>query len=139
MKRGVQFIIIASLATTMMILPSCTPSENVTNDVNKSNNASVSSNIKTSNVYFLELGSDGCTPCQMMRPVMEKVTENYKGRVEVIFYDVNTVQGGSKAQEYGIRVIPTQIFLDSQKKEIFRHEGYYPYENIKSLLDGWLE
>ena len=70
---------------------------------------------------------------------MENVTENYKGKVEVIFYDVNTVQGGVKAQEYGIRVIPTQIFLDADKKEIFRHEGFYPYENIKSLLDGWLE
>lgn len=139
MKRIFRFVIIASLAAMMIILPSCTPSENVTNEVNKSDNKSASSNIKTSKVYFLELGSDGCTPCQMMKPVMEKVSENYKEKVEVIFYDVNTEAGSPKAQEYKIRVIPTQIFLDSEGKEIFRHEGFYPYENIEKLINGWLE
>lgn len=139
MKKISGYAILFAFLSLTLISSSCSPSGNSANDVNKANDSASADIIKTEKVYFIELGSDGCTPCQMMRPVMEKVTENYKGKVEVIFYDVNTVQGGPKAQEYGIRVIPTQIFLDSQKKEIFRHEGYYPYESIKSLLDGWLE
>ena len=29
-----------------------------------------------------------------------------------------------------IRVIPTQIFYDNTGKEFFRHEGYFPKEDI---------
>lgn len=139
MKRFSNYAVLFVFSILMLMLPSCSPSGNAANDINRANDSASADNIKTDKIYFIELGSDGCKPCRMMRPVMEKVAENYKDKVEVIFYDVNTVQGGPKAQEYGIRVIPTQIFLDAEKKEIFRHEGFYPYENIKSLLDGWLK
>ncbi|HAV92448.1 TPA: thioredoxin [candidate division WOR-3 bacterium] len=120
-------------------LCSCAPSNTAVSRINGSGETETADSIKTAKITFLELGSDGCTPCQMMRPIMEKVTENYKEKVEVIFYDVNTAAGSPKVKEYKIRVIPTQIFLDSEGKEIFRHEGFYPYENIEKLIDGWLE
>ncbi|MGE3063547.1 MAG: thioredoxin family protein [bacterium] len=123
----------------LFFIVSCAPSNSAVSNVKNNDGQNSNQTVKTSKVTFVELGSDGCTPCQMMRPVMKSVTDNYKDKVEVIFYDVNTSTGGPKAQEYGIRVIPTQVFLNAEGKEIFRHEGYYPYENIKNLLDGWLE
>jgi thioredoxin 1 len=81
---------------------------------------------------FLELGSVGCRPCEMMTPILEELRKEYDGRLSVEFYDVRV--DPTPARQYGIRVIPTQIFLDAQGKEIFRHEGFFPKENILPIL-----
>ena len=85
-------------------------------------------------VTFLELGSVGCIPCRMMQPVMEKVEKQYGGQVNVVFYDVRTPEGNPYAVKYNIRLIPTQIFLDKDGKEYFRHEGYFPFEELVKVL-----
>lgn len=85
-------------------------------------------------VTFIELGSVNCVPCKMMVPVMKQVEENFKGRVQVRFYDVWTPQGRPAGEAYGIRAIPTQVFLDSEGKEFYRHEGFFPYEQVVQVL-----
>jgi thioredoxin 1 len=77
---------------------------------------------------FVDLGADKCIPCKMMVPVIDELSKEYKGKLQVEFYDVwkNPVYG----QQYGIRVIPTQIFIDPDGKELFRHEGFFSKENI---------
>lgn len=85
-------------------------------------------------VTFIELGSVKCTPCQMMRMIMKEIKQEYDGEVNVVFYDVRTKVGRPIAEKYGIRMIPTQVFLDKEGKEFFRHEGYFPKEDIIKLL-----
>jgi thioredoxin 1 len=85
-------------------------------------------------VTFVEIGSVNCIPCRMMQPVMKKVEEKYGSKVKIVFYDVWTQEGAPYAQKFGIRVIPTQVFLDKNGKEFFRHEGYFPFEAIDELL-----
>jgi len=87
-------------------------------------------------VTFIELGSVNCVPCKMMQPVMESIEKKYGEQVKVIFYDVWTNEQKKYAQQYGIKLIPTQIFLDENEKEIFRHEGFYPEAEIDKLLQG---
>jgi thioredoxin 1 len=36
--------------------------------------------------------------------------------------------------KYGIRVIPTQVFLDSQGNEYYRHMGFFPKEELIKVL-----
>jgi len=85
-------------------------------------------------VTFIELGSVNCIPCKQMQPVMKAIEEKYPEKVEVVFYDVWTEAGRPYAQQYKIRVIPTQVFLDENGKEFFRHEGYFPLVEIEKLL-----
>jgi len=85
-------------------------------------------------VTFIELGSVKCVPCKMMQPVMEDIEKEYKDQVKVIFYDVWTAEGKPYAQKYKIRVIPTQVFLDAQGNEYFRHEGFFPKEDLIKIL-----
>jgi len=94
------------------------------------------SNVKVNNclVTFVEIGSLRCIPCKMMQPVMEKVTDRYGEKVKIIFHDVWTPEGRPYAKKYGIRAIPTQVFLDKAGKEFFRHTGYFPFEKIEALL-----
>ena len=85
-------------------------------------------------VTFIELGSVNCIPCKKMQPVMEAVEEKYGDQIKVIFYDVWKADQKKYAKEYGIRLIPTQIFLDKDGREIFRHEGFFPEVEINKLL-----
>jgi len=91
-------------------------------------------NSLASQVTFVEIGSVNCIPCRMMQPVMKKVEDKYGKKVKIVFYDVWTQEGAPYAEKFNIRVIPTQVFLDSNGKEFFRHEGYFPFEAIDALL-----
>lgn len=89
-----------------------------------------------SKVTFIELGSVNCIPCKQMQPVMKAIEERYGEQVNVIFYDVWTKEQRPYAEKYGIKLIPTQVFLDEKGKEFFRHEGFYPEKEIDKLLQG---
>jgi len=85
-------------------------------------------------VTFVEIGAARCIPCKAMQPIMKEVSETYKGQVVVLFHDVWTQQGRIDAEKYNIRVIPTQVFLDINGKEYYRHEGYFPKEGVVEVL-----
>ena len=85
-------------------------------------------------VTFVELGSVRCIPCKMMQPIMKDIEKDYAGQVKVVFYDVWTPEGEPFGQTYKIRVIPTQVFLDKEGKEYFRHEGFFPKEDLVKIL-----
>jgi thioredoxin 1 len=69
-----------------------------------------------------------------MQPVMKRVEEKYPGYVKVVFHDVWTPQGAPYGQQYKIRAIPTQVFLDKNGKEYFRHEGFFDFESLEKVL-----
>jgi thioredoxin 1 len=77
---------------------------------------------------LLELGADKCIPCKQMAPILADLKTTFAGQLEVDFIDVwkNPDAGG----EYGVRVIPLQIFFDANGKELFRHEGFYAKDDI---------
>jgi thioredoxin 1 len=77
---------------------------------------------------MIELGSDKCIPCKMMAPIIEELKKEYAGKLQMEFYDV--WKDPTVGQKFGIRVIPTQIFIDPNDKEIFRHEGFFSKEDI---------
>ncbi len=83
-------------------------------------------------VVMLELGSEGCIPCDKMKPVMERLRRDYKGRLEVIFVDVK--KDKATGRQFGVYMIPVQVFLDKYGKEAYRHVGYFPYEEIVPVL-----
>jgi thioredoxin 1 len=83
---------------------------------------------------LIDLGADKCIPCKMMKPVLDELGSEYKGKLDVIFYDV--WKNSSYADKYGVEIIPTQIFFDPNEKELFRHQGFFSKEEI---LAKWKE
>lgn len=83
-------------------------------------------------ITFLELGSVGCIPCKKMQPVMKNIERKYGDQIKVIFHDVRKEK--DKVEKYKITLIPTQVFLDENGKEIHRHVGYYPEKEIDAFL-----
>lgn len=83
---------------------------------------------------MIELGAEKCIPCKMMKPIIEDLQRDYKGKLDVVFIDV--WKDSSAAEKYGIQSIPTQVFLDEDGKEFFRHVGFFAKEDIlKTFAD----
>ena len=87
-------------------------------------------------ITFVELGSVKCIPCRMMQPVMRAIELKYGNQIKVIFYDVWQQEQARFAQNYKIRLIPTQVFLDAKGKELMRHEGFFPEKDIDTFLQS---
>lgn len=102
-------------------------------DVNQQLNK-VNSDTAKPMITFVELGSVRCIPCRMMQPVMKAIEEKYGDQIKVVFYDVWKSDQRKYAEEYNIQIIPTQVFLNKDDKEIFRHEGFFPEESIDEFL-----
>jgi thioredoxin 1 len=81
---------------------------------------------------LVDFGSTGCVPCDMMAPILETLREKYNGKVDVLFIHVG--QEPILASRYGIQSIPLQIFFDKTGKEVFRHVGFFPQEQIEKKL-----
>ena len=119
----------AAVISTLMILPFVGSSQSET-----SMDSSSAADATSSLVTFIELGSVKCIPCRMMQPVMNELEENFPSDLRMLFYDIWTDEQSHYAREYGVRVIPTQVFLDQDGNEFFRHEGFFPYEQIVDVL-----
>jgi len=83
-------------------------------------------------VTFIELGADRCIPCKAMQPIMKEIAEECAGKIQVVFYDV--WKDPRPARHYRIQLIPTQVFMDQDGKEIFRHVGFFPKDEILQML-----
>lgn len=83
-------------------------------------------------LVMLEVESANCIPCEQMKPVIEKLRTNYKGKLEVIFVDFQ--KNRDISWRFGVSVIPTQVFLDRNGREFHRHNGFYSYWEIFDVL-----
>ena len=77
---------------------------------------------------LIDLGATKCIPCQQLIPVLAALKGEYAGQLEVVFIDV--WENNAAGKPYGIRLIPTQVFVDAAGKELYRHEGYWSKEAI---------
>jgi thioredoxin 1 len=130
MKRKIWIYLLSGFLIIFSI-QSCAPGNN-----EEGNGFAVPGSGKTGQpeVTFVELGSVRCIPCRKMQPIMEEIENEYSGQVEVVFHDIWTDEGRPYVNIYGIRVIPTQIFLDKDGIEYFRHEGFFPKEELVKIL-----
>ena len=83
-------------------------------------------------VSLVDFGSTGCVPCAMLAPILETLKEKYKGKANVVLIQVT--EEPVLASIYGIEVIPVQIFYDKAGKEVFRHTGFFPQDEIEKQL-----
>jgi thioredoxin 1 len=83
---------------------------------------------------LVDLGADKCIPCKMMAPILDELKAAQAGKLDVEFIDI--WKNSAAGEQYGIRVIPTQIFIGADGKELYRHEGFFSKEDI---LAKWKE
>lgn len=77
---------------------------------------------------MVEFGSDKCVPCRLMKPVLAELGTKYGHMLSVEFVDV--MKDRSAAQKHDIAMIPTQVFYDAAGRELTRHTGFIPIEDV---------
>jgi thioredoxin 1 len=88
--------------------------------------------LKSKRPVLADFGRGTCIPCKMMQPILEKLQKEYAGKAEILIIDVG--EYAALARKYKIMIIPTQIFFDSSGKEVYRHQGFMPEQDIIAQL-----
>lgn len=84
---------------------------------------------------ILKFWANWCGPCMKFKPVMEKVEQE----TGVLLLNIDVDKASSLAQKYGIRGIPTTIFLDNlEVKATFVGDQPATYIKEKLRLEGFL-
>jgi thioredoxin 1 len=79
-----------------------------------------------------EFGRGTCIPCQEMKPILDELAVQYRSRLNVSIVSVDDYR--QLTNFYKVMAIPTQIGFDSNGKEVFRHVGFWPKDQIISQL-----
>jgi thioredoxin 1 len=86
----------------------------------------------------IDLGARTCIPCKKMAPILEGLSNEYKGRGNVLFIDVH--ENNSAADRFKVRMIPTQVFFDAKGNEVKRHVGFMEKADlVKELKSAGLK
>ena len=76
-----------------------------------------------------------CGPCRMVAPIVEEVSDEFDGRLNVCKVDVDEAE--EVAMQFGIMSIPTlMIFKDGAEQE--RIVGYRSKEDLSALVEKYL-
>lgn len=83
--------------------------------------------LRAKGLVLVDFWADGCMPCKMLAPVMEKIAGEYAGRAKVCKLDVD--KGQELAGRFGVLGIPAVIFFRNGS-EVDRAVGYRPFEEF---------
>jgi len=80
---------------------------------------------------LVDFTAEWCAPCRAIKPALEALASEYKGRVKVARLDVD--DNLMTAQEYGIRSMPTLLFF-KQGKVVGQIVGAVPRAKLASAF-----
>ncbi len=81
---------------------------------------------------LLEFGRGWCKPCKYMKPILEDMAKAYAGKTIVMTVDMDA--NADLVRAFRIRMMPTQVFLNPEGKEVHRNEGVLEREQIMQIF-----
>lgn len=73
-----------------------------------------------------------CGPCKMMAPIMDELAKEYEGKVYI--YKIDTEVEEELAQIFGIRSIPSLLFIPMDGKPMMS-QGALPKAELKKIIN----
>ncbi len=85
----------------------------------------------------IDFYADWCKPCKVISPILNELSEDYKGQVK--FYKLSTEKDPQVAKVFGIKSIPTLLFIPIEGKPVFvkgAQSKHMIRKNIEKILPG---
>ncbi|EKQ50859.1 MULTISPECIES: thioredoxin [unclassified Clostridium] len=89
----------------------------------------------TRGVVVVDFFATWCGPCKMLAPVLDKVSNNMRGKAN--FFKIDVDQNMRIVEKYNIATVPTMIiFKDGIQMENLA--GFMPEQNITNKVKSYL-
>ena len=84
---------------------------------------------------IIDFYADWCGPCKMVAPVLEELSKEYDGKINI--YKVDTEVEQELAAVFGIRSIPSILFIPKSDKPQMA-QGALPKDALKNAIENVL-
>ena len=84
---------------------------------------------------LIDFYADWCGPCKMVAPILEELSEEYEGKVKI--YKIDTEQEQELAAVFGIRSIPSLLFIPKEGKPQMA-QGALPKDALQDAINNIL-
>ncbi|PQL91036.1 thioredoxin [Apibacter adventoris] len=84
---------------------------------------------------LVDFWAEWCGPCRSLSPIVEELSEEFKGKIKVVKLDIDSNQ--EIPVEYGIRNIPTLLFIKNGEV-VDKVVGVQPKEKLVEKLQSLL-
>ncbi|MCJ8291158.1 MAG: thioredoxin [Crocinitomicaceae bacterium] len=89
--------------------------------------------VNQSNPILLDFYADWCGPCQTLLPIVDKLSNEYKGTVEI--RKVNVDENQELAAQFKVRSIPALFFI-KDNQIVDRVNGVVPEGALRTKLNA---
>jgi thioredoxin 1 len=80
---------------------------------------------------IIDFYADWCQPCKMVAPILEELSNEYEGKINI--YKVNTEVEQELAGAFGIRSIPSMLFCPSDAEPQMA-VGALPKQQLEQII-----
>lgn len=82
---------------------------------------------------IIDFYADWCGPCKMVAPILEELSEEYNGKIKI--YKVDTEVEQELSAVFGIRSIPSILFIPKGGKQPMMQAGALPKSALKEIIE----
>ncbi|MBI9032834.1 MAG: thioredoxin [Bacteroidales bacterium] len=84
---------------------------------------------------LIDFYADWCAPCKMVAPILEELSEEYKGKIDI--YKIDTEAETELSAAFGIRSIPSLLFIPMNEQPQMA-AGALPKDEMKRVIEDVL-
>jgi thioredoxin 1 len=81
---------------------------------------------------LIDFYADWCGPCKMVAPILEELSIEYEGKIDI--YKVDTEDQQELSAAFGIRSIPSMLFCPAEGQPQMS-QGALPKPSLKQAID----
>lgn len=85
---------------------------------------------------IIDFYADWCAPCRMLTPVLEELSKEYEGKVDI--YKIDTEKEKDLAGMFGIRSIPSILFVPKEGQPQMA-TGALPKQELVKVMEKVLD